>query len=270
MCIFNYIMACIGISLYRTADPLHFDNMGLAMYSIFRVETLDGWDDMMRINIYGCNIFPSDYAFIDSDDPLACNDPQRSGLVTVCYFALLVIFGGLILPTILIGIIAISFNEASRLNQARVRDTESVRHTENVISQHDPIFFSRERVLLLRRIYDTIDVDGSLELDMSEIEPLLNFICKDELMIDVDVHALLMAMDNDGSASISFSEFLLFLYIVRSGQDKTDGNFSTSMCLPFPLHCLRCSRVDDPTPLRTLTFVRSCSTLLPQQLSSTT
>ena len=40
--------------LFRENDAIHFGRLDSALMSIWQVETLDNWDDMMTVNMLGC------------------------------------------------------------------------------------------------------------------------------------------------------------------------------------------------------------------------
>jgi len=50
-----YLFAVLGVSTFRRNDPFHFGYLGVAMLTLFRVSSLDGWSTPLHINAYGCN-----------------------------------------------------------------------------------------------------------------------------------------------------------------------------------------------------------------------
>jgi hypothetical protein len=44
-----------GIQAFGINDPWHFGSLHEAMITLFRVATLDDWETIMRINVYGCD-----------------------------------------------------------------------------------------------------------------------------------------------------------------------------------------------------------------------
>ena len=42
-----YIFAAIGSILFSEISPMHWDNVGLAMLTLFQTATLEGWPDLM-------------------------------------------------------------------------------------------------------------------------------------------------------------------------------------------------------------------------------
>ena len=65
----------------------------------------------MQTNMYGCDV----YGYDDEGTGMArpCTHPRALGWVAALFFLLLVIVGGLVIPTVLIGIISVAFNEAA-------------------------------------------------------------------------------------------------------------------------------------------------------------
>jgi len=45
--IFFYLYANIGVIIFRSNDPEHFGMLHLALITLFRISTLDGWGDVM-------------------------------------------------------------------------------------------------------------------------------------------------------------------------------------------------------------------------------
>ena len=91
--ILNYILACLGMILFQRNDPFHFGSLGAAFFSVWRAESLDSWDQMLNVNIYGCATFPGAYPMASTLYP--CRDEQALGGIAVIYFIFTVIFGGL-------------------------------------------------------------------------------------------------------------------------------------------------------------------------------
>jgi len=43
----------MGMLMLKHADPFHWGSIGRAMFTVLRVETLDSWDVMLYIGMYG-------------------------------------------------------------------------------------------------------------------------------------------------------------------------------------------------------------------------
>ena len=53
----NFIAAAIGMLLFRHNDAHNFGTLPAAFVSIWMIETLDNWEDLMWINILGCHVY---------------------------------------------------------------------------------------------------------------------------------------------------------------------------------------------------------------------
>ncbi len=47
MSVLSYIYAIVGYELFHDHDPVHWDNLGVSLLSLFRVVTLEDWTDIM-------------------------------------------------------------------------------------------------------------------------------------------------------------------------------------------------------------------------------
>ena len=54
MIIVNFILAALGMMLFEKNDPAHFGTLIRAMMSIWQIETLDSWEEILYINMLGC------------------------------------------------------------------------------------------------------------------------------------------------------------------------------------------------------------------------
>jgi len=124
---FNYIVACLGMLLLKRADPFHWGGIGRAMFTVLRVETLDSWDTMLYIGMYGCAEYPSGYPLTEHSRGCAERNSYGYGWIGAFVFLFIVVMGALILPTVLIGIVAIKYNEAMLASSARTTLKEEVR-----------------------------------------------------------------------------------------------------------------------------------------------
>ena len=58
MIIVNFT-AALGMMLFENNDPAHFGTLIRAMMSIWQIETLDSWEEILYINMLGC----AEYAY---------------------------------------------------------------------------------------------------------------------------------------------------------------------------------------------------------------
>jgi voltage-gated sodium channel len=77
--IYNYIIACFGVLLFKKTDPFHFGTVGRAMFTILRIETLDSWDQILYITMFGCENYPGLYGFLKDNPVTQCKHSYAWG-----------------------------------------------------------------------------------------------------------------------------------------------------------------------------------------------
>jgi len=102
-----YIYAVAAVFMFGKNDPIHFENLEIAMLSLFRVVTLEDWTDVMYINMYGCDRYGYDEASIK-----ACTEPQAMPLAGAFFFVSFVLFGTMVILNLFIGVIMTGMDEA--------------------------------------------------------------------------------------------------------------------------------------------------------------
>ena len=128
-----YIYGAMGVFLFRENDPLHFGSLHISMLSLFRISTLEGWSEIMYVNMFGC------------DDPKwgygpesGCLNPQGHGLGAVLYFVSFVLVGTMIVLNLFIGVIMNAMDEV-RAEQAiedrHARKQAGLQHLEDEVAE---------------------------------------------------------------------------------------------------------------------------------------
>ena len=103
--------------------------------------------------------------------------PPQNGLgwLAVLIFVFIIIVGAYVLPTVLIGIVVISFEEASR-KSSQVEEMMSRMATIIGDAQEQmPWFFTTTRIEKLRCVFEEMDADGELTLDINEMTPFFEY-----------------------------------------------------------------------------------------------
>lgn len=95
-----YIYAVAGSFLFSKTDPAHFGSLHVSMISLFKVLTLEGWTDLMNIQLYG------------SADPSAEANSVPVSYGAVAYFVSFILFGAMIIMNLFIGVIMNSMQES--------------------------------------------------------------------------------------------------------------------------------------------------------------
>lgn len=95
-----YIYAVAGSFLFSKTDPAHFGSLHVSMISLFKVLTLEGWTDLMNIQLYG------------SANPSAEVNSVPASYGAVAYFVSFILFGAMIIMNLFIGVIMNSMQES--------------------------------------------------------------------------------------------------------------------------------------------------------------
>jgi len=218
--VFNYIIACACMLLLKANDPFHFGTIPRAMFNVLRIETLDTWDQILYITMFGCDQYPAGYDFTVSAEGglLRCENPYASGWVGAFFLLFIVIFGSYVLPTVLIGIVAISFEEATRHSANLQEMMEKMALVMVETEAKMPGYFTPDRIAKLREVFSEMDADNELSLDMNEMIPFykLSFALLFEVdLADEHMEAIFYLMDTDGSTDLGFGEFVLFVVAIK-------------------------------------------------------
>jgi len=126
--------------------------------------------------------------------------------------------GAYVLPTVLVGIVSISFDEASRRNEALQEMEDKMALQAKAAYDQDPVFFAPARIVAIRDVFDAMDADGELSLDVNEMAPFYQY--SFDILFGVDLtsnatEALFHLMDMDGDTELGFAEFLLFVMVIK-------------------------------------------------------
>ena len=66
--------------MFGKNDPFHFGSIPRAMFTYLRLETLDTWDEILNINLYGCGKFPRGYPYLNQDhQAFQCDESLKGG-----------------------------------------------------------------------------------------------------------------------------------------------------------------------------------------------
>jgi len=101
-----YLYACAAVFLYGGNDPVHFENLQIAMLSLFRVVTLEDWTDVMYIQMYGC----AGYGYGGMME--LCTDSIARPITGALFFVSFVMLGTMVVMNLFIGVIMSSMEEA--------------------------------------------------------------------------------------------------------------------------------------------------------------
>jgi hypothetical protein len=190
------LTAIAGVLLFRGNDPFHFGSLGRAMLTIYRVETLTRWEEVLRVNVLGCAKYPS------ADGH--CPAPEAHGWAAALFFAAVVVLGGVLLPTLLVALVTACTDAATRAVRTELETLKSMR---DEIARH-PDFYSASRVKLMVELFEYVDSDASGALSFAEVFPLMAVV-DDVFWRKPEVAAqLFLVVDADSSGVVEIGEFM--------------------------------------------------------------
>lgn len=96
-----------------------------------------------------------------------CNRPRALGWIAVAYFVSFTVFGGLILLTLFVGVVATSMSEASEQNEAAEKLAERCMQRANALG------LSAAAVEAYRRAFDRLDQDARGKLTYEGVKHAL-------------------------------------------------------------------------------------------------
>lgn len=117
-----YIYAVAGSFLFGKSDPVHFGSLHISMISLFKVLTLEGWTDIMNIQLYG------------TSDPTAEYAKTPDSYASVAYFVSFILFGAMIIMNLFIGVIMNSMQESqNEINKLLMKKNQAEPATQQLL-----------------------------------------------------------------------------------------------------------------------------------------
>lgn len=108
-----YAFAVLGVLLFGANDPIHFGGLGRSFLSLFTILTLEGWVDIMRIQMEGCS--SSDIERLKA----LCTASQPQPVAAIIYFLSFIVMGTMIILNLLIGVVVGSMSEAQEMEDKK-------------------------------------------------------------------------------------------------------------------------------------------------------
>lgn len=115
-----YMFSVFGNFLFSQNDPVHFGTLGRSLLTLFQVLTLEGWVDVMRIQIYGCSQFGYE-GFAN-----LCQRSSAQPIWAILYFISFIVMGTMFILNLLIGALVNGMSEAQKEFQKKSEDTDVV------------------------------------------------------------------------------------------------------------------------------------------------
>jgi Ca2+-binding EF-hand superfamily protein len=160
------------------------------------------------------------------DSPLtSCTNPMALGWIGVFIFFCIIILGAYVLPTVLIGIVVISFEEASRKAEQMQEMLTKMVTVIGEAQEEMPDFFTEGRIDKLRTVFEEMDADGELTLDINEMTPFFEYTFQkvfDLKLSKEEQEQLFHLMDLDGDTELGFAEFVMFVVVIKQIEEKAE------------------------------------------------
>lgn len=124
-----YIYGIIGVFIFGKTDPLHFGDLHHALITLFKVLTLEGWTEIMNIQIFGSP------------------DSENQKIISTwpfLYFSSFILIGAMIVLNLFIGVIMNSMEESrnelsKELKDIKHNDKNKEELYEQIISKLDEL-----------------------------------------------------------------------------------------------------------------------------------
>jgi voltage-gated sodium channel len=132
-----YIFGVAACIFFAANDPWHFGNLHLALFSLFRVASMEDWTDIMYINSQGCNAFAT---FPYDVYPELCTKPEAWMAFSIIFFSFFLFLNGIILLTLFIGIISAEMENTAALDtECKQEDYKVRRYIRHLARKNKPI-----------------------------------------------------------------------------------------------------------------------------------
>ncbi|MEQ1568796.1 MAG: ion transporter [Myxococcota bacterium] len=113
-----YLYGVAGTHLFGANDPVHFGRLEISLLSLFRIVTLEGWTEILYIQMYGC----AEYGYEAWADQCVANNPMP--LTANAYFISFILIGTMVIMNLFVGVIMNGMEEAHEEQLAALRAAE--------------------------------------------------------------------------------------------------------------------------------------------------
>ena len=139
----------------------------------------------------------------------------------VVLFFLVVIFGAYVLPTVLIGIVAISFDDATTKNKMLESMVHEMNRVVNQAKATMPTFITPNRIDIIRDLFEEMDADSEMTLDFNEVYVfmLYLFMCIFEVRVSREqAESLFQLMDSTARGEVNYGELVMFIVAIKQSK----------------------------------------------------
>ncbi len=120
-----YLYGVAATHLFGGNDPVHFGRLELSLLSLFRVVTLEGWTEILYIEMYGCDQYGYD------DWAALCVEPYAMPVTATGFFVSFILVGTMVIMNLFVGVIMNGMEEAQEEQLEALRAAERT-HPETI------------------------------------------------------------------------------------------------------------------------------------------
>lgn len=113
-----YLYGVAATHLFGANDPVHFGRLELSLLTLFRVVTLEGWTEILYIQMYGC----ANYGY--DQWPELCVASTQMPIVANVFFVTFILVGTMVIMNLFVGVIMNGMEEAQEEQLAAMRLAE--------------------------------------------------------------------------------------------------------------------------------------------------
>lgn len=149
-----YIYSAMGVFMFGENDPVHFGTLHKSMLTLFRIVTLEGWTEIMYINMYGCDNEMWGYGAENG-----CDTPVAHPIVSAVFFISFVLIGTMIVLNLFIGVIMNAMDEVREEEEEKLKlekaleakgKVDALSHVEQITGKIDEL--KKELEMLKRKL----------------------------------------------------------------------------------------------------------------------
>ena len=152
-------------------------------------------------------------------------EPAPLGWWAGAFFVFVAVFGGLLLPTVLIGVISIAFDESRRHLEEEKAHERAVEKILAHAEQWGDDFVTEDQVYNLRVLFEALQDDEAGRMSEENAIAFLSYVCATYLTPASEDHlrGIYREIDLSGNSVLDFPEFLWFLlFLKRKGVSARD------------------------------------------------
>lgn len=155
-----YVYSVAAVFLFGPNDPIHFNDLPIAMLSLFRVVTAEDWTDVMYINMFGCE----NYGYEGTME--LCTQSYGYPVFAALFFVSFMLLGAMVILNLFIGVIMGGMEEAKVENEMVEREERRKSGRTSLVSEDIDLLVAQmdslhnELVQLQLRVRNREERDG--------------------------------------------------------------------------------------------------------------